>query len=86
MIQECRKSKIQLLNRRQKYEYFGEEIKNLTINKSWFTRMTIKKVIRKELSKEDYQEYGGYLMLAILDTGETLTEDEIKTLVEAANV
>jgi hypothetical protein len=43
-------------------------------------------MIRKELSKEDYQKYGGPLMLSILATGVNLTDDEIKTLVEAANV
>jgi hypothetical protein len=86
VIQECQKSKIKLFNRQQKYEYFGEQIRTLTMKRSWFTRMTVKKVIRRELSSEDYRTYGGYLMNAILDTGENLTEDEIKTLVEAANV
>jgi hypothetical protein len=86
VIQECEKSKIKLFNRQQKYTYFGEQIRTLTMKRSWFTRMTIKKTIRRELSREDYKEYGGYLMNAILDTGENLTEHEIKTLVEATNV
>jgi len=86
VIQECEKSKLKLFNRTQKYEYFGEQIRTLTMKRSWFTRMTIKKTIRRELSKEDYKEYGGYLMNSILDTGENLTEDEVKTLVEAINV
>lgn len=86
VIQECHKSKIKLFNRRQKYEFFGQEIKTLTLNKRWFTKMTVKKVIRKELSPELYKDYGLELMNAILNTGENLTEDEIKTLVEAANV
>lgn len=86
VIQECQKSKIKLFNRNQKYEYFGEQIRVLTMKRSWFTRMTVKKVIRRELSPEDYKEYGSYLMNAILDTGENLTANEIKTLVEAANV
>ena len=86
VIQECEKTKIKLFNRQQKYQYFSEQIRTLTMKRSWFTRMTIKKTIRRELSKEDYKKYGGYLMNAILDTGENLTENEIKTLVEAANV
>ena len=85
-MQECNKSKIKLLNRNAKYEYFGSQIKEITIRRSWFTKMTTKKVIRRELSREDYYEYGVSLMNAILDTGENLKEDEIKTLVEAANV
>ncbi len=86
VIQECEKTKIRLFNRQEKYRYFGEQIRTLTMKRSWFTRMTIKKAIRRELSREDYREYGGYLMNAILDTGENLTENEIKTRVEAANV
>jgi hypothetical protein len=85
VIQECEKTKIKLFNRQQKYQYFSEQIRTLTMKRSWFTRMTIKKTIRRELSKEDYKNYGGYLMNAILDTGENLTENEIKTLVEATN-
>lgn len=86
VIQECNKNKIKLFNRRQKNEFFGQEIKNLSLNRRWFTKMTVKKVVRKELSPELYKDYGLELMNAILDTGENLTEDEIKTLVEAANV
>lgn len=86
VIQECEKTKLRLFNRTQKYEYFGEQIRTLTMKRSWFTRMTVKKTIRRELSREDYLKYGGYLMNAILDTGENLTEDEVKTLVEALNV
>ena len=86
VIQECEKKKIKLFNRRQKYDYFADKTKTISINRSWFTKMTIKKIIRKELSPEDYREYGGALMTAILDTGANLTEDEIITLVEAAHV
>ena len=86
VIQECHKNKIKLFNRRQKTDFFGKEIKTLSLNKKWFTKMTVKKVIRKELSPELYKDYGLELMNAILDTGENLTDDEIKTLVEAANV
>jgi hypothetical protein len=86
VMQECNKSKIKLFSRDQKYEYFGSQIKEVTIRRSWFTKMTTKKVIRRELSREDYHNYGASLMNAILDTGENLKDDEIKTLVEAANV
>lgn len=86
VIQECDKSKIKLFNRKQKYDYFGGQIKTLSVNRGWFSKMTIKKILRKELSKEDYKKYGISLMLAILDTGERLTDEEIITLVEASNV
>lgn len=86
VMQECDKSKIKLFNSNEKYSYFGNKIKETIARRAWFTKMTIKKVIRRELNREDYYSYGVPLMNAILDTGENLKEDEVKTLVEAANV
>ena len=85
ILQECNKSKILKLNRSEKTDFLQSQIKVLSIKRSWFTRMTIKKAIRKELPKELYKEYGAALMSAILNTGEKLTEDEIQSLVEATN-
>lgn len=86
IIQECNKKNIKLFGAEEKCEYFGSEIKNLTSRKSWFSKMIIKKAIRKEVSKEVYKEYGVAIMNSILKVGENLSQDEIKTLVEAANV
>lgn len=85
IIQECNKDKSKQYTEQEKCELFGQQAKSLSIKRSWFTKMTIKKIIRKELSKEDYKAYGYDLMNAILDTGENLTENEIKTLVETTN-
>ena len=86
VLQECNKTKVMGFSQPEKYEYFGSQIKEKTIRRSFFTRMMVKKAIRKELPKELYKEYGVALMNAMLDTGENLTQDQIKTLVEAANV
>lgn len=86
VIQECDKNKITTFNQTQKYAFFSEQTKTLSLKRSWFTKMTIKKIIRKEMSKDNYKKYGYDLMNAILDTGVNLTEDEIKTLVETSNV
>ena len=48
--------------------------------------MRIKRILRKELSKEEYAKYGIQLLNSILDTGANLKDDEVITLVEAANV
>jgi len=42
--------------------------------------------LRRELSKEQYAKYGMQLLNAMLDTGADLKDDEVITLVEAANV
>jgi len=86
VIQECDKKKTENFTTQEKYEFFGQQTKSLSLRKSWFTRMTIKKIIRKEMSISDYRTYSYDLMNAILSVGENLTQDESKTLVEATNV
>jgi hypothetical protein len=87
ILQECNKSKI-LANctAEDKYALYGEQIKEFSSRRGWFTKMRIKKILRREMSPEDYNKYAFSILNALLDTGETLTKDEIKTLVEAANV
>jgi hypothetical protein len=48
--------------------------------------MRIKKILRREMKKEDYEKYSLAILGALLNTGEILTDDEIITLVEAAHV
>jgi hypothetical protein len=48
--------------------------------------MRIKKILRREMNKEDYNKYSLSILDALLETGEILTDDEIQTLVENANV
>lgn len=86
IIQECNKVKLRIFTKEQKYAYYGSQIRTRASSRSWFTRRTIRRVIRQNLSRENYSKYGVALMEAILDTAETLTDDEIITIVEAANV
>jgi hypothetical protein len=82
ILQECNKNKLLTMDQTQ----YSKEIKILTNTRGWFTKMRIKKLIRKELTSENYRLYNKALLEAILDTGETLTEEETFTLMEAANV
>jgi hypothetical protein len=86
VIQECDKTKIKLFNKQTKYDYFSKQIHEISIRRSWFTKMTIKKILRKELNMDDYRQYGVSITNAILNVAENLKESEVKTLVEAANV
>lgn len=86
VIQECNKNKTELMSASEKTNLFSSEIRSLSLRKTWFTKMTTRKAIRRELSREDYRDYGVALMNAILETGETLTDEETQTLLEAANV
>jgi hypothetical protein len=38
------------------------------------------------MSRDQYKKYGSALLDAVLNTGENLKDDEVITLVEAANV
>lgn len=86
VLQECNKTKVRLFNQKEKSQYFGLQIKERIRSKSWLTKQIIKKAIRKELSPENYKKYGVDIMNAILQTGEVVTDDEVITLMEAANV
>jgi hypothetical protein len=87
VIQECNKNKLpNNYTAEDKYNLYGAEIKSYSIKRGWFTKMRLKKLIRQKMSKEQYAKYGFPLLSAFLDTGENLKEDEIITLVEAANV
>lgn len=86
ILQECHKNKTTNFCAKDKNEFICNEIKNTAIKRSWFTKMMIKKAIRKELPRETYKEYGIQLMNAILDTGTELNDNELITLAEATNV
>lgn len=87
VLQECNKNKLSSdYTAQDKYSLYGEEIKNYSIRKGWFTKLRIKKVLRQNMSKEQYSKYSMRLMSALLDNGENLKDDEIVALVETSNV
>jgi hypothetical protein len=87
ILQECNKNKLTSQSTAQdKYSMYGEQIKTFSSRKGWFTKMRIKKILRREMNKEDYNKYSLSILDALLETGEILTDDEIQTLVENANV
>jgi hypothetical protein len=86
VLQECNKNKTKDMTTENKYAVYGENIRDFSKKRGWFTRLRIKRLIRKELTKEEYNKYGIKLTEALLDIGEKLKDDEVVTLVEAANV
>lgn len=87
VVQECRQSKLKLFrNKEEKCSFMMTEIKTFSLERSWFTRRTIKKLLKKELSPLEYQEYGVFLMNAILECGVNLSTEETLILMEAAHV
>ncbi|NBX98663.1 hypothetical protein EB118_21925 [bacterium] len=87
VLQECNKNKLSAsCTAADKCSLYGAEIKEYSIRRGWFTKMRIKKILRRELSPEQYNKYSLALLNALLDTGENLNNEEISCLVEAANV
>lgn len=87
ILQECNKNKLTAQSTAEdKYTLYGEQLKTFSERRGWFTKMRIKKILRREMKTEDYEKYSFSILSALLDAGETLTKDEIITLVEAANV
>lgn len=86
VLQECNKNKTENMTAQDKSTIYGENIRSYSKKRGWFTRMRIRKIVRKELTSEEFNQYGIKLTESLLDTGEDLTEDEAYTLVEASNV
>lgn len=87
VLQECNKNKLNNHSTFQdKYNLYGKEIRLYSTRRGWFTKLRIKRIIKQNMSKEQYSKYGLSLLNAVLDTGENLKDEEIITLVESANV
>lgn len=87
ILQECNKNKLSDQSTAEdKYSMYGEQLHTFSERRGWFTKMRIKKILRREMKKEDYEKYSLAILGALLNTGEILTDDEIITLVEAAHV
>ena len=87
VLQECNKNKLSVSSTAQdKYSMYGEQLHSFSARRGWFTKMRIKKILRREMQKEEYEKYSLAILNALLETGEILTDDEVSTLVEAANV
>ena len=79
VMQECNKVK----NIEDEVTFYTQRIHDISDRKWWFARMRLKKFMRNELNRADYQEYSASLCDAIFKKGESITEDEVKTLLEA---
>ena len=87
ILQECNKNKLSAQSTAEdKYTIYGEQLHTFSERKGWFTKMRMKKILRREMKREDYEKYSLSILNALLETGETLSKDDVQTLVEAANV
>ena len=78
ILQECNKNKLSAsCTAADKCSLYGAEIKEYSIRRGWFTKMRIKKILRRELSPEQYNKYSLALLNALLDAeGDWITSNE----------
>lgn len=86
VLQECNKNKTVNMASTDKLNVYANDIRSYSRKRGWFTRMRIKRIIKKQLSSDDFNKYGIKLTESLLDVGENLKDDEVSTLMEAANV
>ena len=86
VIQECRANRKLLKNKTEAASLMKKDIQEVILKDSWLNRLRLQRIIKKNLSKDQYKAYGKELQNSIMETGINLTEDEVYTLMEAANV
>jgi len=84
VIQECRKNRQLIKDRTQLVKTMQLDIQDIILRDSFINRLRLKKIIKQNISKEQYKAYGSQLQTSIMETGVNLTEDEIYTLMEAS--
>lgn len=85
VIQECNKKEASTLCESDICGLYQQEIKTLSLRSGWYTKMRIKKLLRKELSSKDYEKFGLSLVAAIMDAGANIGMEDTLTLIEATN-
>lgn len=78
IIQECNRNKDKM--------FYANRVRDFSVRRGWFTKMKIKRVLRRELTPEDYKKNAASLVNAILDEAATIKEEDLITLLESANV
>jgi hypothetical protein len=86
VLQECNKNKTENMTAKDKVSIYGESIRTYSKKRGWFTRLRIKRIIKRNINSEQYKKYGIKLTESLMDVGESLTDDQVYSLLEASNV
>lgn len=78
IIQECNKNKDKM--------FYANRIRDISVRRGWYTKMRIRKILRRELTPEDYRKNAASLVNAILDEAAQIKEEDLITILESANV
>lgn len=85
VIQECKKNRKLLKDKNESALLMKKDIQEVVLKDSWLNRIRLQRILKQNLTKDQYKAYGKSLQNSIMETGINLTEDEVYTLMEAAN-
>lgn len=85
VIQECRKNRNLIKDNYAKGVLLQKDIQEIVLKDSWLNRVRLQRILKKNLSKDQYAAYGKDLQRSLMEVGINLTEDESCALMEAAN-
>ena len=86
VIQECNKDKKDSFGSKEEYcAFFRNNIAEICRRRSFMNIMRLKKIMRKNLSKEVYYKYKDQIINGLIQTGAELSENETYTLLEHSN-
>lgn len=85
VIQECRKNRKLLKSKKEAAMLLKKDIQDIIIKDTIWSNLRLRKILKQKLSKDQYKAYGQDLRNSIMEVGINLTDDEVYTLMEAAN-
>lgn len=85
VIQECKKNRQWIKNKTEYASVLKKDIQDIVLKDSWLNRRRLQKIVKQNLTKDQYKVYGSALQTSIMETGVNLTDDEVQTIMEAEN-
>lgn len=85
VIQECNKSEL-FSDNKTKSEFYANEMRSLSSRRSWYTKMRLKKILRQHMPMLEYKKYKNVLCENILNAAESVTQEQVNSLLEVQNV
>lgn len=85
VVQECKKKRTLLKDKHDQATLLKKDIQDIILKDSWLNNLRLKRIIKQNITKDQYKIYGKDLQHSIMETGVNLTEDEVYTLMETAN-
>jgi len=85
VIQECKKNRRMMRDKTAQANLLQKDIQDLVLKDTWLNRLRLQRIIKQNISKEQYKAYGKDFQISLMEVGINLTEEESRTLLEAAN-